>query len=128
MVVAKYGYAGIIGDVNLTAGTISGFIRGKFVGYSKEKRVNTSEGSETSAQEYLTRQIRFCCDYFCSDIIWKVVFKREVKMDPMKIVTAGLDSPRQDVFVRGLGFVVHSPFGSLANLFLVYVYCLFALD
>ena len=44
--------------------------------------------------------------YFCSDVIWKVVLKKEVKKDYTKIYQVDLDSPRQELSVRGLGFVV----------------------
>ena len=40
-------------------------------------------------------------------------------MDHTKIVTADLDSPRREISVHGLGFVVRSLFGLLANYFCV---------
>ena len=44
-------------------------------------------------------------DYFCSVVIWKVI-KKEVKIDHTKTVQADLGSPRQELFVNGLGFAV----------------------
>ena len=43
-------------------------------------------------------------------------------MDHTKIDPADPKSPCQELFVRSLGFVVHSPFGSLANELFVCVY------
>ena len=44
--------------------------------------------------------------YFCSGVIWKVILKKRSNMDHIKIDTAYLDSPCQELSVRGLGFVV----------------------
>ena len=66
----------------------------------------TSEGPETPEQEYLTRRIQFCLVYFYLHIIWKVILKKEVKMDGTKIYQAYLDSPRWELSNDGLGFVV----------------------
>ena len=66
----------------------------------------TSEGPETSEQEYLTKRIQIYCAYLCSDIIWKVILEKEVKMDHTKIGTAYLDSPCQELSDGGLGIVV----------------------
>ena len=65
----------------------------------------TSEGSETLADKYLMRRIRFCFDYFSLDIIWKVILKRS-KINFTKIVKACLNSPRQEFSNGGLGIVV----------------------
>ena len=75
----------------------------------------TSERPETPAREYLTRHIQICRVYSCSDVIWKVISKKEVKMDYTKIDTADLDSPCQEVSNGGLRFVIHSPSGSFVN-------------
>ena len=49
--------------------------------------------------------IRFCFDYFCLDIIWKVILKKELKRGFYKRVKAELDSPRRELSNDGLGFV-----------------------
>ena len=41
-----------------------------------------------------------------SVVICKVILKKQVKMDYTKIDTTDLDSPRQELFVRSLGFVI----------------------
>ena len=65
----------------------------------------TSEWSETSAQEYMTRWIWFCFDYFCLVIIWKVILKRG-EMRYTKTIKADVDSPCPELSISGLGFVV----------------------
>jgi hypothetical protein len=54
---------------------------------------------------YCTRitWVKLVRDYFCLDIIWKVILKKEVKIDHTQIVTVDLDSPRRELSVRGLG-------------------------
>ena len=51
---------------------------------------DTPEGPETSAQEYSTRRIRFCRDYFCWDPAF-VCFIKEVKMDRTKMYSVDFD-------------------------------------
>ena len=65
----------------------------------------TSEGPETLTQEYLTRRIPFCSVHLL-DIIWKVILKKEAKMDHTKMYQADLDSPCRELFVPSLRFVV----------------------
>ena len=62
-----------------------------------------SEGYETLAQEYLTRQIQFCVDEFCLVVIWNVIFKKGSKMNFTKILETDLDSPCRDLSNGGLG-------------------------
>ena len=79
-----------------------------------------SEGPETSVLELSTRRIPFCQVYFWLDIIWKVILRKEVRnMHHTKIDAADLDSPRRELSLRGLGFVVHTyPFRFFGNWFL----------
>ena len=81
--------------------------------FLKTKRKNsltnqgTSEGPEASVLGGLTRRIWFCLVEFCLDGIWKVILKKEVKMDHTKqLDQADLDPPCQELLVRDLGFVV----------------------
>ena len=59
------------------------------------KALGTSEGSETSADEYSTRRIWFCFDYFSLDSIWKFILKK-VKNKFYKSIQSrfGFSSPR----------------------------------
>ena len=57
-----------------------------------------SERSKTLADKYLTRQIRFFFDYFCSDPVFTWFKKWEVKNEFYKIVKEDLDSPCRDPF------------------------------
>ena len=66
----------------------------------------TSEGSETSELEYSARQIQICMVYFCMDIIWKVILKKEVKNKFYKIHQADLNSPRRELSNGGLEIIV----------------------
>ena len=43
---------------------------------------------------------------FCSDAIWKIILKKEVKIYIAKMDTAYLDSPRQELVNYVLSFVV----------------------
>ena len=67
---------------------------------------DTLEGPESLVLELLARRIRFCFDYFCSGIIWKVFLKKRSKIDHTKIAEEDLDSTRREFSVRGLKFVV----------------------
>ena len=69
----------------------------------------TSEGPETSEQEYLTRRIQIYRVYFYLGIIWKVMLKKRSKMDHTKIDTAYLHSPCQEFSNGGLSIVVAPP-------------------
>ena len=82
----------------------------------------TSEGPLTSEQEYLTRVIRLFWVHLDLDIIWKVIYEKEVKMDHTKMNPKYLDSSCQEVYNRGLGIVICSPSGSLGNWFFVCLY------
>ena len=72
---------------------------------------HTSEGPETLEQDYLTRQTRFSRIYFWSGVVWKVILKKEIKMDHTKIEPADLDFPRRKLSIRGRGFFVTPNFG-----------------
>ena len=79
------------------------------------------EGPETSEKEYSTRQIRICGDYFCSDIVWKVILKKETKHGLHK------NSPQRFRFSLPRAFQwwsqnCRSPSGSLGNIFFVCSY------
>ena len=66
----------------------------------------TSEGSETLELVYSTRRIQFCPDFFCLGIILKVIQYNFQNNAYTKIVTADLNSPRQELSNGGLGIVV----------------------
>ena len=74
----------------------------------------TSEGSETSEQEYvdtyLTRQIQIYRVYFCSGIIWKFILKKGQKSISQKY-TAYLDFLCRELSKGGLGIAVCSLYG-----------------
>ena len=73
----------------------------------------TSEGSETSADEYSTSRIQFCVVCFCLGIIWKVILKKKrSKIHFTKIDQADLDSPHRELSNGGLGIVVALTFFS----------------
>ena len=65
----------------------------------------TSEGSETSADEYLTRRIRFFFGYFCSNSVFPYLKNEISKMNFTKIVKADLNSPCRDLSNSGLRIV-----------------------
>ena len=81
----------------------------------------TSEGSETSADEYSTRRIQICVVYFCLGIIWKVILKKEVKNKFYKNrpSRSGFSSPR--AFQRW-SQNCRSPYGFFGNYFFVCVF------
>ena len=64
-----------------------------------------SEGIDISVLEYLTRRIRICWIQFCLDVIWKVILKSGA-MGDTKLNLADLNSPRRELFIRSLKFVV----------------------
>ena len=75
----------------------------------------TSEGSETSTDEYLTTRIQIFRVYFYLGIILEVILKKKSKMTFTEIDPADLDSPRRELSNGGLERVVCSPSGSLVN-------------
>ena len=66
----------------------------------------TSEGSETSELEYSTTRIQFCLVQWRLGIIWKVILKKEVKIDFTKIDQADSDFLRRELSNGSLKIVV----------------------
>ena len=82
---------------------------------------HTSEGLETSTQKHSTRRIRFCLVRFCSDVIWKVILKKEVNNESHKNVPSksGFSSPRTFQWYLGIAVALLICVGEL---FFVCVY------
>ena len=65
-----------------------------------------SEGSETLADKYSTRQIQIYRAFFCWDLVFTCFKNEKPKMDHTKIGTADLDSSCRELSNGGLGIVI----------------------